>query len=81
MVEIAAELERVGFRTPTVFQTKSTPARQRRFRSISKTTEEISPEETSRTQVKLAGRPEDLAVQTSQEKVQKYLGLEGKQGR
>ena len=77
MGEIAMELARVGFRTPTVFRAGWTPARERLRATSIKVAESTSSAVESAAAIV---QPEVLAVQTPLEKVQQYLGFLAKPG-
>jgi hypothetical protein len=76
MGEIALELERIGFRTPTVFQTAWTPARDK-FGTDAKHRKaggDASTETSKTTDASSAQLPDERSVQTPREKVERYLG-------
>ena len=76
MSEIALELERIGFRTPTVFQCAWTPARDRLGTGSRKSAARLT--ETPRSGGAVASAcsvlPEELSVLTPVQKVNGYLG-------
>jgi hypothetical protein len=79
MGEIALELERIGFRTPTVYQSAWTPARDRLGTGSKKSGAGIPLCETPRSGRPAASSantllPEELSVLTPHDKVHSYLG-------
>ena len=77
MSKIAAELERIGFRTPTVFQS----ARQRFGAAGRRMAGSPPPVEEVMNHSAVPVLPQDLTVQSSEEKVQNYLGIVTKPGK